>query len=75
MTEGVRRRVGGVRPEDLDYWALIGVRMEAGQKLANPRPRRLGQASRISGVSSADVAALMIHLERLETHDPTGEEP
>ena len=52
-----------------------GLGLEARQKLANLRPRSLGQASRISGVSPADVAALMIHLERLETHDPTGEEP
>ena len=55
--------------------ALTGLRLEARQKLAHLRPRSLGQASRISGVSPADVAALMIHLERLETHDPTGEEP
>ena len=73
QVEEMRRLEGRLLPEDLDYQALTGLRLEARQKLANLRP--LGQASRISGVSPADVAALMIHLERLETHDPTGEEP
>ncbi len=75
QVEEMRRLEGRLLPEDLDYAALTGLRLEARQKLANLRPRSLGQASRISGVSPADVAALMIHLERLETHDPTGEEP
>ena len=75
QVEEMRRLEGRLLPEDLDYQALTGLRLEARQKLANLRPRSLGQASRISGVSPADVAALMIHLERLETHDPTGEEP
>ena len=75
QVEEMRRLEGRLLPEDLDYQALTGLRLEARQKLAHLRPRSLGQASRISGVSPADVAALMIHLERLETHDPTGEEP
>ena len=51
-------------PEDMDYSALAGLRLEARQKLDQIRPANLGQASRISGVSPADVAALMVWLER-----------
>ena len=49
-------------PEDIDYSALQGLRIEARQKLGAIRPRNLGQATRISGVSPADAAALMIFL-------------
>lgn len=62
--EEMRRLEGRVLPEELDYTALSGLRLEARQKLTQIRPRSLGQASRISGVSPADVAALMIALER-----------
>ena len=51
-------------PADMTYAALQGLRLEARQKLEQIRPLNLGQASRISGVSPADVAALMIYLER-----------
>ena len=51
-------------PPDLDYLSLRGLRTEARQKLDAIRPGNLGQAARISGVSPADVAALMIALER-----------
>lgn len=50
-------------PEDIDYGAVSGLRTEARQKLQRIRPASFGQASRISGVSPADVAALMIFLE------------
>ena len=50
-------------PEDLDYATVTGLRIEARQKLQKIRPENFGQASRISGVSPADVAALMVFIE------------
>ena len=51
-------------PPELDYTHIQGLRLEAREKLAAVRPVNLGQASRISGVSPADIAALMIELEK-----------
>lgn len=50
-------------PEDIDYKEIKGLRLEAIQKLDKIRPLSLGQASRISGVSPADIAVLMIYLK------------
>ena len=50
--------------EELDYSAVEGLRIEAIQKLNQIRPASLGQASRISGVSPADINVLMIYLEK-----------
>ena len=49
-------------PENIDYSAIRGLRLEAAQKLSAVRPLTVGQASRISGVSPADVSVLMIYL-------------
>ncbi len=51
-------------PADWDYLTMDGLRLEARQKLDQIRPLNLGQASRISGVSPADIAVLMVHLEK-----------
>ncbi len=51
-------------PADLNYEAIAGLRLEARQKLQEIRPVSLGQAGRISGVSPADIAVLLIYLEQ-----------
>lgn len=49
-------------PEDMDYNAISGLRLEARQKLQKFRPLSIGQASRISGVNPADISVLMVYL-------------
>jgi len=51
-------------PDDLDYWPLEGVTYEAKDKLSRIRPDTVGQASRIPGVSPADISVLLIHIHR-----------
>ena len=64
QVEDLRKMERHKLPAGLDYSGIQGLRLEAREKLAAIRPLDLGQASRISGVSPADVAALMIWLER-----------
>jgi len=51
-------------PDDFDYWALEGLTFEARDKLHRIRPKSLGQASRIPGVSPADISILLVYLHR-----------
>ena len=51
-------------PEELDYHAVRGLRLEAAEKLAHMRPVSVGQASRISGVSPADISVLLLYLKQ-----------
>lgn len=53
-------------PTDVDYNTIKGLRLEARQKLNVQRPRNIGQAGRISGVSPADVAVLLVYLKAKE---------
>ena len=56
-------------PPDMDYDHIQGLRLEAREKLSALRPLNVGQAGRISGVSPADVAALMIWLQTHHRED------
>ena len=63
QVEDLRRMESHALPQDMDYHSIQGLRLEAREKLSAIRPLNLGQAGRISGVSPADIAALMIYLE------------
>jgi len=58
-------------PETLDYAAVPHLRIQARQMLAHIRPRTLGQASRVEGVSPADLAVLMVYLEKTRSSRKT----
>ena len=60
--EQFRKLEGKLLPEDIDYQCVPSLRIEARQKLERIRPRSFGQAGRISGVSPADITALMIYV-------------
>ena len=68
-------------PDDFDYWPLEGLTYEAKDKLSRLRPATLGQASRVPGVSPADISVLLVHLYRSLRSEPgrrrgrTGAEP
>ena len=55
-------------PQDIDYGEVGGLRTEARQKLEKLRPHSIGQASRISGVSPADIAVLVVYLKGRRTN-------
>lgn len=62
--ERLRRQEDKKLPQHLDYLSIYGLRVEARHKLATARPDTLGQASRISGVTPADIALLSVWVER-----------
>ena len=62
QVEQFRQEESRLLPDDLDYAAIPGLRLEAREKLQRVRPVSIGQAGRISGVSPADVAVLLIYL-------------
>ena len=64
QVEEFRKEEARLLPENLDYAAIPGLRLEAREKLTAIRPVSIGQAGRISGVSPADIAVLLIYLEQ-----------
>lgn len=58
----MRRLEGKKLPDRIDYFTITGLRKEAQEKLQKIRPENVGQASRISGVSPADISVLLVHL-------------
>ena len=57
-------------PHNFDYKDVSGLRIEAQQKLNKYQPLNIGQASRISGVSPADISVLLVYLEQLKYSNP-----
>ena len=64
QVEEFKKEEARLLPADLDYNAIAGLRLEARDKLSQIRPLSIGQAGRISGVSPADIAVLLIYLEQ-----------
>ena len=64
----VCEKLGKKIPEDIDYEDVGSLRIEARQKLEAYRPVSIGQASRISGVSPADISVLLVYLESRSGH-------
>ena len=64
QVEAFKKEESRLLPGDMDYEAISGLRLEARQKLSQIRPVSIGQAGRISGVSPADIAVLLIYLEQ-----------
>ena len=62
QVEQVKKLENKLLPTDFDYTGLTGLRLEAQEKLNKIKPLNIGQASRISGVSPADISVLLIWL-------------
>ena len=68
QVEGFKKLETKKLPEDLDYQEISGLRIEAKQKLSQYRPVSIGQASRIAGVSPADISVLLVYMESYRKH-------
>lgn len=66
QVEQYKKLEGRKLPKEIDYTVIQGLRLEARQKLSQIKPDSIGQASRITGVSPADISVLLIHLEQLK---------
>ena len=64
QVEGFKKLENKLLPQTIDYNELKGLRIEARQKLNKFKPYSVGQASRISGISPADISVLLIYLEQ-----------
>lgn len=73
QVEEMRKMEGKLLPVDLDYQSISGLRLEAIEKLKKIKPLNIGQASRISGVSPADISVLLIWLEQQAHQKKQGE--
>ena len=73
QVEGFKKLEKKLLPENIDYEKIKGIRLEARQKLNKYKPYSIGQASRISGVSPADISVLLIYLETLNKGDKKSE--
>lgn len=67
----MRRLEEKTLPRDIDYQQIVGLRTEAQEKLQKIRPMNVGQASRISGVSPADISVLLIYMTKLAKREKT----
>ena len=68
IIEQIRKLENKILPKDIDYTGIDGLRLEAREKLSKIRPESIGQASRISGVSPADISVLVIYLSTLKNN-------
>ena len=64
QVEHFKKLESKIIPDDIDYNEITGLRKEAMQKLNKMKPRSIGQASRISGVSPADISVLLVYMEQ-----------
>ncbi len=66
QVEKFKKLESKILPENIDYEQLKGISLESRQKLNKFKPRSIGQASRISGVSPADISVLLVYLQQLK---------
>ena len=66
QVEKFKKLESKILPDDIDYEKLNGISLEGRQKLNKFRPRSIGQASRISGVSPADISVLLVYLQQMK---------